>query len=160
MGKEFERTSEGGLTVTVRQEDKLFLPLDKEKVELGTYEQVTVQHVFPDKVKVLVRYVAETLERLQNQVADIDKELNVESLKGLDVNAIPEKYFSDITKAVLENKNKKKQATLADLNLFLMDVNKKRRLVAQKEFVSKQLAEVLVDARELERLADGFKNYD
>lgn len=142
--KEF-RMEGPNLIIDVSNNDKLTIPTKEGPKEIGVFEQRTIQKIDPDKIHVLHDFIKEQKQQGETQLAAIEKQL--EPLK--DTHELDPKVMEHCKKAIGKG-TKAFKTQMNALNEAIIDLDRKKKLTAQKEFLSKQMLLVNADLDKFE----------
>ena len=146
MDKKF-KMMEDHLEVVVLHEDEIFLPTEQGKKVIGRFTQTTIQHIIPEQVQTLVNFVTVENEKAETQLKAIQNQ--IDSLKDVKEDIDPE--VADAVKKQIAKGTKVFKQKMLVLNNHIEQINKKKQLMAQKEYIETQLIKMrkeLIDIKE------------
>lgn len=145
MSKKFVMCGEE-LNVTVKLNDVVYIPVNGEKKEVGSFDQITVQKFPKDKIKFLRNFIIEEKGKADEQIKALTQQY--EPIK--DLQEIDEKVVENCAK-VISKGTKTFKDKMKPLNEMIMNLARKKQLKHQLEFLNKQLIEVNDDLENLEK---------
>lgn len=147
MEKKFKKMKDY-LEVTVTDNQPIKLPKGEEMVEIGEFDMTQIQKISLDKVDVLVSFIDEQIQSGEKQVAEMTKQLEpLKKLQGID-----EKVVEGCKKA-LDNGSNGFKTKMTALNKHLTNLDKKKGLEQQLEYVTTNLAPM---KKELEQMREAL----
>lgn len=145
MTKKFEKVGED-LVVSIEMNDKIFIPVEGERTDVGTYAQLTTQNIPKENIEKLKTFI---VGERDNGVKQLDK---------LKEQYEPLKDLQDIDEAILKqcrvaiDKGAKPfRESMKVLQQRIIDLDNKKRLAAQIEYMTKQIADITVDVEALNK---------
>lgn len=147
MAKKFELNETEDLIVTITLEDAVFIPVDGEKVDVGVYDQTTVQTIKKDKIAVLKKFIEDEGANAKVQLDKFEKQY--EPLK--DLQDIDEKIIKHCKRAI-DKGTKTFKDSMVTLNKRITDLQLKTNLGAQIEYIKKQLGDINSDLESLNKI--------
>jgi len=149
MGKEIKdfKIVNKDLVVTVKNSDIVIIPLEGERVEVGSYSQVTKQKIKADKIHVLKSFIENEEKNAEGQLAKLDEELKpLVNVGGIDDDVM------EACKKAIGKGSKSFKDKMAVLNQRIMQIDKKKSLMNQIEYINNQLKEVKSDLKALNKI--------
>jgi len=147
MSKMFELDKYGNLLVILNNEDTVFLPVDGKREDVGTYVQRTIQKIKADKVKILKKFIEGTKDNGEKQLKQLKEQLEpIKDLQDIDESIIKQ------CKSAIDKGTKPFKTAMAVLDKRIKDLDKKKALIMQIEYVEKELEEVNTDLESLNKL--------
>lgn len=143
MTKEFKIVDEN-LEVTVNNSNTVYIPLKGERKEVGTYVQTTVQSIDKDKISVLQEFIEDELNNAKTQMDRLNEQY--EPLKPLqDIDEVLLKQM----RHALDKGSKAFKDSMKTLQQRINDLDKKKTLEIQIDYLSKQVEEMQTDLNSL-----------
>jgi len=137
---------EDHLEVVATQDDKIFLPVNGEQVEIGTYDQTTIQKINPDKVQSLKDFIETENGKAETQLKEITKQLEtIGEVVELDDNLV-----QACSKQIGKGTKVFKQKMLV-LNNHLEQIQRSKALKLQKEYIEKQYTQMQKELTDLKK---------
>jgi len=137
---------EDHLEVVATQADKIFLPVNGEQVEIGTYDQTTIQKINPDKVQSLKDFIETENGKAETQLKEITKQLEtIGEVVELDDNLV-----QACSKQIGKGTKVFKQKMLV-LNNHLEQIQRSKALKLQKEYIEKQYTQMQKELTDLKK---------
>ena len=152
MEKQF-KIEKDKLIVTINNENDVFIPVDGNQEKIGRYTQVTTQIIDLDKADRLKALIEKEYETGKKNMVTIDKQF--EAVK--DLQDIDEKILSQCKRAI-DKGSKEFKKSMASLNQRIIDLDKKKTLIAQKEYLTGQITEMESDLEHLNKLLNKSSN--
>ena len=147
--RKFSKNKDGSIKVVVTQKNQeVYIPLEGEQVTIGTQESQITQTII-DTEK-FYSFMKEQKKNAIDQMKKINKEL--EGLKHINENVIPESTKMDIEKYLSKKASKSTLKSLKDLNTYLTQVNNKRDRQRWYKHLEEQLKEIESQLAEIEQL--------
>ncbi len=147
MTKEFKIIENGNLQVTVDTENKVFIPVDGEKQDVGNFTQKTVQNIDKDKIHFLKKYILEEKDKVDKQLEQLEKQF--EPIKNLQ--DISEDIMKQCRHAIQKGTKPFKES-MKPLAQRIVNLEKKNTLILQIEYLKKQQKEVNADLNSLNKV--------
>lgn len=136
MEKKFKLT-EDYLEVVVEHGDRIFLPTENGQVDIGSFEQTTVQQIDTDKIPELKSFVEGEVEKANKQLAEINKQLDsFDNVIELDEELV------EACRRKISTGTKVFKQKMLTLNNHLEKITRCRALKLQKEYIEKQLVQM------------------
>ena len=133
------------LQVTVDEANDVYIPISQQDREnIGTFTQLTVQTISPDKIKVLKKFLKDNFDATTKQLKDLT--IQYEPIKDL------EDIGEDIMKqcrAAIQKGSKPFKESMKVLNKRISDLDRKNTLKAQIDYIDKQLVVIKEDYTKL-----------
>ena len=147
MAKNFEIVN-GNLQVTVDLDNVVYIPAEEGKqTEVGKYVQTTVQTIPTEHIEELYNFVKSENGKMKVEIDNINKQL--EPLK--DLQDIDNKIMQECKKQINRG-TKPFKVSMQALSKRIMDLDKKKTLVAQLEYYNKQYKQSQEDLEQLDKI--------
>jgi len=146
MAKNFEIV-EGNLVVTVDLDNVVYIPAEEGQKEIGHYVQTTVQTIPTENIQTLVDFVKEENKKMKVEIDKLKKQLK--PLK--DIQDIDNKIMQECHKQINRGTKPFKVAMQA-LNKRIMDLDKKKTIIAQLEYYDKLYKQSQEDIENLDKI--------
>lgn len=147
MKKKFKKMKDH-LQVVVTGDQPINLPVDGKTVQIGVLKNKQTQKIDLDKVDVLIKYLEEQKESGQGQVDAITMQLK--GLENVDPDAIDSEVVS-ACKDKLSNGTNGFKSKMTALNKLIDNMDKKRNLLAQKEYLESQVNPLLTELADIKK---------
>lgn len=146
MTKQFKLVNKE-LQVTVENEDDVYIPVDSERKNIGRYTQTTVQTIKEDNIKDLKDFILSEKGNAEKQLKTLKDQL--EPIK--DLQDIDEKIIKHC-KLAIEKGTKPFKTEMKKLNERIINLDKKKSIMAQVDYIESQLKEVNSDLDNLNKV--------
>lgn len=147
MEKKFKKMKDY-LEVTVTDSQPIKLPSGEDMVEIGEFDMTQVQKISLDKVDILLNFIDEQIKSGEKQIEEMNKQLEpIKDLAGIDEEVVAE------CKAKLKNGTQGFKTKMTALNKHLTNLDKKKGLEQQLEYVTTNLAPM---KKELEQMREAL----
>jgi len=135
------------LEVIAIHNDTLKLPTESGQLQIGTYEQTTIQKIDKDKIESLYEFIKVEKDKAQKQIDSIEEQLK--PLK--DVQEIDSNVVTECRKVIGKGTKIFKQKMLV-LSQHIERVVKKQQLTQQLEYMKEQIKQVNKEFEDLDKL--------
>lgn len=147
MAKKFKIANNGDLIVTVNNSNTVFIPNGEVKEDVGNYAQTTIQTIKKNKIKVLKKFIENEKVNAEKQLETLNKQLNpIKDLQDID-----EKIVKQCIIAINKG-NKAFKDSMKVLQQRIVNLDNKKKIIIQIEYISKQLTEVKSDLDNLNKV--------
>jgi len=144
MTKEFKLDDGGNLIVTVDESNDVFIPLDGERKNIGTFKSVVTQTIEKQHIELLKNFMEAEKTAGEKKLIDFNKRL--EPIK--DLQDIDEKIVVACKKAI-DKGNKPFKISMETLSKRIQDLDLKKALITQIDYITTQAKEVNSDLENL-----------
>jgi len=134
------------LHVSIDLENDVFIPVDKEKVKIGTYKQTTLQMIQKDGIEKLKTFIADEKDKVEKQLNQSKEQY--EPIK--DLQDIDEDIMKACKKAIGKG-SKAFKTKMEVLNKRVTDLERKKGLKAQIKYLETQFNEISDDLTKLNK---------
>ncbi len=134
---------DGDLYVTIKQDDKIMLPVDGQNVVIGHYEQITNQKITKPNVQKLLKFVEIEKEKADKQMTILEEQWE----KVKDVEQLQEDVVSECAKYIGKKKEFRKK--IIALDTYLQKLASKKQIKQQIDFIKPQIDKGNIELNDL-----------
>lgn len=139
----------GSLQVTIENKDNVFIPSEdgKGKDNVGTFNQSTIQLIAGDKIELLRAFVQTENDKMYQQL----EQLKAQLAPIADLPEFDEELDKHLKHAIQKGTKAFKEQ-VKKLNQRLLDLDRKRAIKAQVDYLENQLKDAKADLDELNKV--------